>query len=70
MQVQVEEMQRQELGTKQAAQPVARLVQVVKLVQLAQVARQQTAAVIRALPVMLEWQVRTKPQIKWIPNIT
>ena len=67
MQVQVEEMQRQELGTKQAAQPVAKLVQVVQLVQ---VARQQTAAVIRALPVMLEWQVRDKPQIKCIPNIT
>ena len=46
VQAQVEETQRQEVGTKQAAQPVAKLAPLV--------ARRQTAAVIRAPPVMLE----------------
>ena len=46
VQVEVEETQRQEVGTKQTAQPVAKLVPLV--------ARRQTAAVIRAPPVMLE----------------
>ena len=62
VQAQVEETQRQEVGTKQAAQPVAKLAPLV--------ARRQTAAVIRALLVILELQVRDKPQIKWISNIT
>lgn len=72
VQVQVQETQRQEVGTKQTAQPVAKLVPLVaRLVQVVPlVARRQIAAVIRAPPVMLELQVRDKPQIKWIPNIT
>ena len=72
MQVQAEETQRQEVGTKQTAQPVAKLVPLVaRLVQVVPlVARRQIAAVIRAPPVMLELQVRDEPQIKWIPNIT
>ena len=56
MQVQAEETQRQEVGTKQTAQPVAKLVPLVaRLVQVVPlVARQQIAAVIRAPPVMME----------------
>ena len=49
VQLQAEETRRQQVGMRRAVEPVDRL---------------QTVAMIPALPVMLELQVRSEPQLK------